>query len=231
MQERKGFERFAPLTGVLFFVLLIAAVVVGGEAPSYKEPQLEIVEFWKDDETSQIISAVLGAWAAFMLVWFGASVRDAIARKEPGPSRLASISFAGAVITAVGLLLFAGLSFTAADTAGKVSADVTQTLTALNEDLFFPVAVGTALFLTAAGIAAIRYGAFDRWLGWIALAIGLICITPIGFFGILAAIAWILIASIVLYRKKDPVGSGAEPPPSSGPSIEIPPGAGPPAPS
>jgi hypothetical protein len=229
--ERKGMERFAPLTGVLFVVLLIAAIVVGGETPRFDDPQLEIVEFWKDNETEQFISSVLTAWSAFMLVWFGGSVRDAIARKEPGPSRLASISFAGFVITAVGLLLFAGISFTAADSTGEVSADVTQTLTALNEDLFFPVAVGTGLFLVAAGIAALRYEAFDRWLGWLAVVIGVLCITPLGFFGILAAIVWVLIASVVLYRQKDPVGSGAAPPPTSGPSIEVPPGAGGPPPA
>jgi hypothetical protein len=229
--ERKGLERFAPLTGILFVVLIVAAVIVGGETPSYDESQQEIVDFWKDDETNQIISSVLAAWGAFMLVWFAGSVRDAIARAEPGPGRLASISFAGAAIAAVGVLLFAGFSFATADTAGEVSADVTQTLATLNEDLFFPLAAGLALFLTAAGLAAIRHGAFDRWLGWIALVIGIICITPLGFIGVLAALAWSLLASVILYRKADPVGSGAAPPPTSGPSIEVPPGAGPPPPA
>jgi hypothetical protein len=229
--ERKGIERFAPLTGVLFFVVVIASVVVGGEPPDYDKPALELVDFYKDDETAQIISAVLGAYAAALLVWFGASVRDAIARVEPGPSRLASISFGGAVIAATGLLLFAGLQFTLAESAGDISADATQALAVLNENLFFPLAIGIALFVLAAGLAAVRHNAFDRWLGWIGLAIGIICMTPLGFIGVLAALVWIPLAAVVLYRKKDPVGSGAAPPPTTGPSIEVPPGAGPPPPA
>lgn len=224
-------ERFAPLTGVLFLLFAIIAFALGGDPPDYDSPQLELVGFWKDDESNQKLSAAFAAWAAFLLVWFGASVRDAIARAEPGPSRLASISFGGSVIAAAGILILAGITFAAASSAGDVSADVTQTLTVLTIDLFFPIAGGLGLFLIAAGLAAIRYGAFDRWLGWIALVIGIMCITPAGIVGFLASLAWVALAGVVLYRKKDPVGSGAAPPPRSGPQIEVPPGAGPPSPS
>ncbi len=58
-----------------------------------------------------------------------------------------------------------------------------------------------------------------------------LAVTPAASSRFLASLVWVAITGIVLYRKKDPVGSGAEPPLTSGPSIEIPPGAGPPAPS
>jgi hypothetical protein len=58
-----------------------------------------------------------------------------------------------------------------------------------------------------------------------------LAITPVGLIAFIAMIVWSAIAGIVLYRKSDPVGSGAEPPQTTGPPIEIPPGAGPPSPA
>jgi hypothetical protein len=229
--QRTGIARFAPLTGVLFLVVAVIAFVVGGDPPDVDEPAARHQEYWVTNNTDQDVSAILGAYAAVLLVWFAGSVREAIARVEPGPSRLASISFAGAAIAATGLLANSAIQFAAAETAGRISADGTHTLSALWENFFFPMAGGMALFLFAAGLGALRHEAFDRVLAGLAVGIGVVCLTPAGFFGFIAALVWSAIAGIVLYRKKDPVGSGAEPPRTPGPPIEIPPGAGPPAPS
>ena len=210
--ERKGIERFAPLTGLLFLLLVAISFVLSGEPPDVDDSAAEHVEFWSKDEGKQIASALLATYAAIMLVWFAASVRQAINRVEP-EGRLASISFAGAVITATGIAVSNAIQFALAESAGDVPPDVTQTLSVLYADIFFPMATGFALFMVAAGIAAVRHGAFDKRLGWIAIVIGVICVTPAGFFGFLASLIWIGLASVVLYRKTDPVGSGAAPPP------------------
>jgi hypothetical protein len=229
--ERKGMERFAPLSGVVFAVLVIASLVIGGEGPGTDESVQETVDFWKDEETEQVIAAIVGAYAAGAFVWFAASVREAVAKAEGGRSRLASISFAGAVITATAALVASTLQFAAAEAADELTPDALQAISVLYSDFFFPFAIGLGLFLLAAGIGAVRHAAFDRWLGWMAVGIGVLCVTPLGFIGFLAALVWTGIAAIVLYRQKDPVGSGAAPPPASGPSIEVPPGAGPPSPA
>ena len=164
-------------------------------------------------------------------MWFAASLREVIARAEAGRGRLASISFAGAVIVAAGIAVSGAIQFAAADRVKDVSPGVTQTIHVIYEDFWFPFAVGFGLFALAAGLAAVRHGAFDKRLGWIAVVLGVLCISPLGLFGFLGTVVWIGIAGVVLYRKTDPVGSGAEPPASTGPSIEVPPGAGPPSPA
>jgi hypothetical protein len=229
--ERKGMERFAPLSGLVFLVLAIASIVVGGEPPSADDSTAEVVEFWDENEGSQLASSILGAWAAAALVWFGASVREAVVRVEGGPSRLGSIALAGTVLTAAGITMNAVFQFAAADVHDDVPPEVLQTISVLYADTFFPMAAGNFLFLLAAGIAAIRHGAFDKRLAWIGIVIGVLSITPAGFFAFIAWLVWIGIAAILLYREKDPVGSGAAPPPTSGPSIEVPPGQGPPSPA
>ena len=86
----------------------------------------------------------------------------------------------------------------AADTSGDVPAQVTWTLSVLQADFFFPLAVGFAVFLLASGLALLRGAAFPDWPGWVALVLGLICLTPGGFFGVLGGLAWILGISVML---------------------------------
>ncbi|MDQ3933387.1 MAG: cupin domain-containing protein, partial [Actinomycetota bacterium] len=221
-------ERFAPLAGVLFLVLAVVAGALSGEGPDLDEAAAEHVEFWTEDEGMKFAASIVAAYAAIALVWFAASVREAIARVEPGPARLASISFAGAVLIAAGITVSSAIQVTLAETSDDLSPESVQTLSVLFFDFFFPMAAGVFLFLLPAGLAALRHGAFDRRLAWIAIVIGVLAVTPAGFFAFLATLVWCAVAGIVLYRKKDPVGSGAAPPPSSGPTIEVPPGAGPP---
>ena len=229
--ERKGMERFAPLSGLVFLVLAAASILVGGEPPDVKDSTAEVVEYWEENEGKQLASAILGAWAAAALVWFGASMREAIARVEGGPSRLGSLALAGTILCAAGITMGSVFQFAASDVHDDVPPEVLQTLSVLYTDTFFPMAVGNFLFLVAAGIAAIRYGAFDKRLAWIGIVIGVLSITPAGFFALIAWLIWIGLASVILYRKKDPVGSGAAPPPTGGPPVEAPPGAGPPSPA
>jgi hypothetical protein len=229
--ERKGLERFAPLAGVVFLVLAVISGVLAVEPPAVDDGAAEHVEYWTEDDGMKLAASIVATFAAAALVWFAGSVRETIASVEPGASRLGSISFAGAVLIAVGITVNSAIEFALADGADELTPDSVHALSTFYLGFFFPMAAGVFLFLLAAGMAALRYGAFDRRLAWIAVVIAVLAITPVGFFAFLATLVWVAIAGIVLYRKKDPVGSGAAPPPTSGPSIEVPPGTGPPPPA
>jgi hypothetical protein len=212
--ERKGMERFAPLAGVLFIVLAIASVIVGGDPPDADASTQKIVDFYSDNETENIISAVLGAWATVAFLWFAGVVRANVACAERPGSRLASVVMAGASIFATGLFILSGLQFILADMADEVSPEAAQALHVLYDGLWLPLVGGLCPFLLAAGLGAIRHGAFPTWLGWIAIVLGVVCLTPLGFIGFLAGLVWILIASIVLFLKANAAGAGAAPPPA-----------------
>jgi hypothetical protein len=195
-------------------VLAVASFIVGGDPPDADDPIAEVVEFWSDNDTDNLISALLGGYAGVAFLWFAGCVRANVACVERPGSRLASTSMAGAAVFATGVFVNAALQIIAADTVDDVAPQVTQTLHVMYDGMWFPLAGGLAVFLIAAGLGAIRHGAFDRWLGWIALVLGVLCITPAGFAGFLGGLVWTLIAGVVLYRKADPVGSGAAPPPA-----------------
>lgn len=210
MEERKGFARFAPLAGVLFLVLTVIALLLAGEGPpDLDEPAGDQVEYWLENEGRHFAAAMFATFASIALVWFAGSVRDAIARVERGGSRLASIAFGGAVLVAAGLTTSAALQAAAAETAARISPEATQTISALYDNFYFPMAAGTVLFLLACAVAAMRHGAFDRRLGWLAVAIAIFAVTPAGFYAFVAFTVWSGIAAVLLYRRTDPVGSGA----------------------
>jgi hypothetical protein len=208
--------RWPPLTGVVFVVLIVLAFLIGGDTPDFDDSGEEVISFYTDNEGSQFVSAILGAYAALFLVFFASVLRGELRRGEEGPGVLSTISFAGALLLAVGGLAFAGFTFTLADLADE-SPDpgAMQALNALNSEFFFPVAVGIAAFLIGAGIATLRGGGLSRWLGWVAIVIGVLAVTPIGFFAFLAALAWVLVVSIMLAR--EPAGPAAAPPPPPSP--------------
>jgi hypothetical protein len=208
--------RWPPLTGVVFVVLVVISFAISGETPDFDDTGEEVISFYTDNEGSQFVSAILGAYAALFLVFFASILRGELRRREDGTGVLSTISFGGALLLAVGGLAFAGFTFTLADLADNdPDPGAMQALNALNGNFFFPVAVGTSAFLLGAGILMIRAGYLSTWIGWAAVVIGVLAVTPIGFFAFLAALAWVLVVSILLAR--EPQARAAAPPPSPGP--------------
>jgi hypothetical protein len=206
----RNLQRYAPLTGAAFVLLVIVAVVIGGETPDNDDSLRSIVNFWHDNRDAQLWSSLIGAWSLVFFVWFAATVRSVLRPLEEGPSRLSAISFGGALIGATGLLSTLSIDFAAADAVNDVPARVTQTLTVLSNEFFFPIAVGYGLFFLATGLLSVGTRALPPWLGWPAVVIGIVCVTPAGFFALLVGLVWILVTSIMLYlREGAPAGPGA----------------------
>jgi hypothetical protein len=213
----RALERYAPLTGVIFVVLVIAAVIVGGETPMADDPIGEVVDYWDDNKDQAIVSAIIAAISAVFMLWFAGVWRAVLAAAEGAPARLASTAFAGLIVAAVGWLMLIAFTFVAADTVGDVAPEVTQALSALQADLFFPLAVGFSVFLLASGLAMVRGAMLPTWPGWIALALGVLAVTPAGFFAVIAGLAWIAAISVMLFMRGErpamPGAAGAAMPP------------------
>jgi hypothetical protein len=211
----RGLARFAPLAGVVWFIAVVVALFSGNESPDTDASTREVVEYWTKHDSAEITFTIVGAIASIFLVWFAGSLRSALWRSEGGSGRLSALSFGGAVILATGFVTTLGFEFAAADSAGDVPAQVTQTLSVLNSDFFFPMVIGNFVFLFAAGLAIVRFRGLPAWLGWVALVIGVLSITPVGYIGLGLGVIWVLIASILLFLRGD---APAAPPPPPAPA-------------
>ena len=74
--------RLAPLTGVIAVVLAVVAVMIfaGGDPPDSDAPADEVVAFYTDEDSSQIATSILSAYAALFLVFFAGALRVALRR-------------------------------------------------------------------------------------------------------------------------------------------------------
>jgi hypothetical protein len=121
----------------------------------------------------------------------------------------ANVTLAGGIVFAVGVTIFAGLAFTAGDAVDNVQAGTIETIHALENDMFFTVAVGTSAFLLGAGVGTLRTGALPNWLAWAAIVIGVLAVTPVGFFAFLALGIWTLIVSVMLFMREREADEGS----------------------
>jgi hypothetical protein len=199
--NKSAVERFGPLTGIVFAALLISfRAVEGSGLPDADESTAEVVKFWTDNQSSQIVVAILASLAGVFFVWFGGVFRGALRDGDGYNETLATLVFGGALIAAGGFFADTTVEFAAADTAGDVPGQVTQTLSALQADTFFGIAAGFAIFNVAAGIAVLRTGLLPRWLGWVSVVTGVLWLTPGQFVAIFLTLLFIVWTSVVLFR-------------------------------
>jgi hypothetical protein len=209
--SRSRWERFAPLTGVVFFVLIVVTFVLGNNTPDTDSSTSDTFAYWNAHDSRLIVGAIAGTFAVIFLVWFGASLRSALMRAEGGEGRLSTLAFAGVLIVGISGAIASSLQFVVADTVGDVPPIATQTLSVASSDFFFPFLAGIAIMSFASGICTLRFGALPKWLGWIAIVIGIVTVTPVGFIGFLASFIWVLVVSIVLFMREGQTATPASP--------------------
>ena len=191
-------ERWGPLTGVAFVALLVISFIVAGDTPDTDEPAREILAYYNENDSEQIVSAIIGALAVVFFLFFNGRLRRVLRAAEGPAGGLSATAFAGGILIAVGGSIFSAIGFTLGETAEDMGPEAAQTLHLMNDSFFFPLAIGVVTFTIAAGGSAIRTGALPAWLGWAALVIGIAALTPIGFFAFLASLLWVLVTSVLL---------------------------------
>lgn len=211
---------WAPLVGAAFVLLVITGFAVGGEPPGAEDGAQKVASFYLENDTKLMVSGALIGVAATMLVFFAGVLRRELRKAEGEGGTLSLIAFAGALILAVGAAIDAMLLFVMAEAADKIAPAQLQTIQAIWDNDFLPMAVGVQVFMLAAGLSIVRHGALAKWLGWMAIVIGVIAITPAGFVSFMAGGIWILIVSGTLALRGRPAAARpAAAPPAASPGL------------
>ena len=201
-----SWARYAPLSGLLFAVLLVVAIIVGGfDSVDSNDSVVKVVKYWHDNDSEQMASAIISAVAMVPFLWFLGVLRSRFQEAEGGSHRLASTAFAGGIALAAFALVDSSLQFATAESVGDIPPVATQTLSALYNNFFFGFPVGVGVFQLASGLVILRTGLLPRWLGWVAFVLGVVSfLGPIGFFASFLVFLWVAIVSVMLFQNQGP---------------------------
>jgi hypothetical protein len=191
-------EWLVPLTGVGFVVVGIVSFIVGGEPKSADDPVREIVAYYVDNKDSVEAGAFIGVAATVLLVFFGAYLRRFLRAGAGEGEMLSLVSFIGIAIVAVGFAIDTTILIALSEAADDINPIAVQSLQALWDNDFVPLALGVLLFLWGTGLSVIRSGVLPKWLGWVMIALGVVGLTPLGFVSAIGAAILVLALSILL---------------------------------
>jgi hypothetical protein len=211
-------SRRVPLTGILFVGFLVATLALSWNTPDDKASAAKVVSYWHSHRSQLMTANVLGAYAVVFWLFFTGSLRTFMRRAGVGDG-LTTTAYAGAILFGVGGAILSAFGFALANEINHLDASGAHTLNVIQNGLFFPLAAGQAVFGIATAIAILRTRALPVWLGWLALAFGVVSITPVGFFGTFVLLLWSVVVSVLVYRR------GGAPATSSAPAEREPVGA------
>jgi hypothetical protein len=208
-------RRLVPLTGVVAVALVVVAFVVGGETPDTDDPVEEIVSFYTENDSDQKVSGLLLGLGMFFFLCFATVLRENLRRAEAERGAASTLGFAGAIVFAIGALIFAGLGFTLGEAADDIDPTAIQTLHVLNNEMFLPLVVGILVFFLGSGIAVLKTGALPKWIGWVAIIGAILSLTPTFLAAIVLGLFILLVSVLLSLRSEVPPAPRAGPPPSA----------------
>jgi hypothetical protein len=203
-------RRWLPLSGVVFVVLaLVAVVALGGDTPESSASGSEVASFYDGEAWPQGIAAFVFAASIPFLVFFAVSLAAAVPSAPHERRVWEHVLIGGAVLTGATLALGALFHFGLVDGADNgASPEALQAINILDANSWVAFNSGLGvMMLGAAGCVMSRIGSW-RWLGWVALVLGILLFVPFAdFFALLLALLWIIVTSIMLFRAAPANGS------------------------
>lgn len=195
----RSYAKWMPLTGVLFIAMAIAGFIVGGEPPDASGSSAdEIVQFYTDNQGRVMAGIIILSIATVLFVFFASYLRSVLDRGAGEDGMFSRIAFVGAVVFAVGGAIDGTLLIAISEAAGEIEPAQIETLQAFWDNDFLPLALGVVLFTLGSGISIVFHKSLPVWLGWIAIVLGIVGMTPLGWIAFMGTGVWILIVSVML---------------------------------
>ena len=199
-------SRFAPLTGVVFAVLVAVALVTEKETPEAGASGAKVLAFYAANHADVKKTGTMVALAFVFFLFFAASLRGYL-RRTPAAEPLSALVLAGSVLLTAGFAIFIGIKFALAENYTVLQPVAAQTLNVLSNELFFPVAIGACVFGIAAGLAILRGGGLPKWLGWVIIVAGIAAPTPADEIALLGLVVWTVLVSILIFLRSAPANA------------------------
>jgi hypothetical protein len=209
-------SRLAPLTGLVFAVMMVVSFVSIPTEPKPKSSGLHVIAFFTAHRSSERAGAVVGTVALALFVCFAGSLYNTIRQAGRGEA-LGAVALVGAGLFAVGLMLSGSLTWALTDSPAHLSPATAQGINTVAYDMVLPIIGGLLLFGTAMGIAVVRGRWLPAWMGWLLIVLGVAAASPAFPIALFGLVLWSAVASVVLVTRANRI-AGARAPAMAGAS-------------
>jgi hypothetical protein len=206
MTDRQS--KLASLTGVLFAVLIVVAIFTNSsETPDAKARPAKVIAYYSAHRSEIETSTILFALAFLVVVLFAGALRSYV---RPAAEGLGALILAGGVMMSVGALIGSAVEYALAKQLVHLGPQTAQALNVLANELFLPVIAGAFVFAVCSGLAILRGASLPKWLGWVAIVLGIAAIIPPASFpALIGFVLWSIVVSVLMYmRSGEPADAG-----------------------
>jgi hypothetical protein len=203
-------SRLLPLSGVVFVVLaLLAVIVLGGSTPDTNAPGSEVLAFYDDETVRQAIGSFMLAASVPFVVFFAVSLANAVAPADSARLPVwGRVLVTGSGIAAALILVTAFVHFALVDGGdNSVSTEAMQALNLLDGNTWVGFNAGLGVMMLGAAGSLLPQARNYRRLGWVALVLGVALFIPFAdFFALILTLVWIIVTSVMLFRERTEKG-------------------------
>jgi hypothetical protein len=197
-------SRWAPLTGVLAAVLGVAGsvILILSNAPGSDASGQQVLTFYEGHGSTMVIAAYLMAFAFGFLVLFAGSLGGHVSRTSKSMT-LAILVPATSVVLAVGQIAGASSSYALANLPSKFDPAAAQAINVLPNDFVLVAGAGIFLFGLTSGVAILRGADLPKWLGWVAIVMAILEVSPVEGFAYIVLVLWMVVVSVLIALRSD----------------------------
>ena len=211
-------RRWAAIAGFVFVVLAVVSRAVRGNIPDPGSNKVDALakytKFYADKSHSShaLVALVLGFVGLFAFAWFLGAVWSTLRNAEGGATMPTIIvAIGGAAFIALGLAEHAfadvmGITLHFSKgfrEGGGFNAGTALLFNSLSFGIFMAAMLAIGAATAAAGIVILRTRVWPVWLGWVGIAIAVLClpvIPPLSLLGGLLLAVWTVAIGILLIR-------------------------------
>ncbi|HXW59519.1 MAG TPA: DUF4386 family protein [Solirubrobacteraceae bacterium] len=194
-------SRFAPLIGVLFVALTVVGIFGSGESPEGNASSAKVIAYYHLHESNVKTFDIVFIFAFLALVVFAAVLRSFL-RRAPRAEGAAAVVLAGALLMAAAALIGTSIELGLAENITHLERSTAQALNLISDEIFLPALCGAFLFSVGSGVAILRGANLPKWLGWVAIVIGVLTLVPpTSMPALFALLIWSLLVSILMFLR------------------------------
>lgn len=193
-------SRFAPLAGVLAGVAGAVAFASANAPPGASADGADVVRFYASHQTGARLSDTLWAATFALMLFFAGSLRTHL-RRRAVVEGLTMTGMAGAAVLAAAGTVYFNFDSALADVPTHLDSGAAQALNVLALQMAMGAGVGLLVFGVAMGLAIVRCGVLPLWLGWVAIVIGVVGVTPAFIVALPFFLLWMIVTGSVVFRR------------------------------